>query len=206
MAAFNRFIAALFAIAFVICAPIGVSAFNLDRTFLSAPNLMSAADEVDFYGAMAQAGVGALLLIDSDDLAASNVGRHMLGMESVGIPKAVAMARRLEADFPHAVSFESWTGGIEFAKPDQIRELASCDLIVAAGINLARVLEDTDPTGGIQHRSIVHHRHEVRLCSDTVETRNPKRSNDLGRVVPVVDWSRWRAALSRSPRCQTLQE
>jgi hypothetical protein len=87
--------------------------------------------------AMAQAGVGSLLLIDSDDLAACNVGRHVLGMESVGISKAVALARRLEADFPHAVSFESWTGGIEFAKPDQIEELAACDLIVAAGINLA---------------------------------------------------------------------
>lgn len=87
--------------------------------------------------ALAQAGVGSLLLIDSDDLAASNVGRHLLGMESVGVSKAVALARRLEADFPHAVAFEPWTGGVEFAKPDQIEELAACDLIVAAGINLA---------------------------------------------------------------------
>lgn len=87
--------------------------------------------------ALAQAGVGSLLLIDSDDLAASNVGRHLLGMESVGVSKAVALAQRLEADFPHAVSFEPWTGGIEFAKPAQIEELAACDLIVAAGINLA---------------------------------------------------------------------
>jgi len=52
MKAFNRFIAVLFAIAFVIAAPVGVMSFNVDRTFLSAPNLMRAADEVDFYGAM----------------------------------------------------------------------------------------------------------------------------------------------------------
>ena len=52
MKAFNRFIAVLFAIAFVIAAPVGVMAFNLDRTFLSAQNLMRAADEVDFYGAI----------------------------------------------------------------------------------------------------------------------------------------------------------
>lgn len=87
--------------------------------------------------ALAQAGVGSLLLIDSDDLAASNVGRHLLGMESVGVSKAMALARRLEADFPHAVSFEPWTGGVEFAKPAQIEELGARDLIVAAGINLA---------------------------------------------------------------------
>lgn len=87
--------------------------------------------------ALAQAGVGSLLLIDSDDLAASNIGRHVLGMESVGVSKAVALARRLGADFPHAVSIEPWTGGIEFAKPDQIEELGACDLIIAAGINLA---------------------------------------------------------------------
>lgn len=87
--------------------------------------------------ALAQAGVGSLLLIDSDDMAASNVGRHLLGMETVGVAKAEALARRLAADFPHAVSFESWRGGIEFAKPAQIEELGACDLIVAAGINLA---------------------------------------------------------------------
>ena len=87
--------------------------------------------------ALAQSGVGSLLLIDSDELAASNVGRHLLGMESVGVSKAEAVARRLEADFPHAVSFEAWKGGIEFAKPAQIEALAECDLIIMAGINLA---------------------------------------------------------------------
>jgi len=87
--------------------------------------------------ALAQSGVGSLLLIDSDDLAPSNVGRHLLGMESVGVSKAVALARRLEANFPHAISFEPWKGGIEFAKQDQLAKLAACDLIIAAGINLA---------------------------------------------------------------------
>lgn len=87
--------------------------------------------------ALAQSGVGSLLLIDSDELAASNVGRHLLGMESVGASKPVALARRLGADFPHAVSFEPWPDRIEFAKAAQIEELAACDLIIAAGINLA---------------------------------------------------------------------
>lgn len=90
-----------------------------------------------FARALAQSGVGSLLLIDSDELAASNVGRHLLGMDSVGVSKSVALARRLGADFPHAVSFEPWSGGIEFAKADQVEELAACDLIIAAGINLA---------------------------------------------------------------------
>lgn len=86
--------------------------------------------------ALAQSGVGSLLLIDADDLAPSNVGRHILGMESVGLPKAVAMTRRLGADFPHAVMLDAWTGAIQSAKADQVDQLASCDLIIAAGINL----------------------------------------------------------------------
>lgn len=87
--------------------------------------------------ALAQSGVGSLLLIDEDDLAPSNVARHILGMESVGLSKSAAMAKRLSADFPYAVMFDAWTGAIQAAKAEQIEQLAGCDLIIAAGINLA---------------------------------------------------------------------
>lgn len=86
--------------------------------------------------ALAQAGVGSLLLIDSDEVVPSNVGRHVLGMEAVGQDKSLALAKKLHADFPHAVSFDAWKGWIQNASAEQKIELASCDLVVAAGINL----------------------------------------------------------------------
>ncbi|WP_176341744.1 ThiF family adenylyltransferase [Xanthomonas hortorum] len=87
--------------------------------------------------ALAQAGVGSLLLIDSDEMVSSNVGRHVLGMEAVGQDKSVALAKSLRANFPHAVGFDSWKGSIQNASTEQKMELAACDLLVAAGINLA---------------------------------------------------------------------
>ncbi|WP_114947570.1 ThiF family adenylyltransferase [Microvirga calopogonii] len=50
---------------------------------------------------LAQAGVGRLNFVDSDDLAWANVGRHPLGAGSVGKNKAVELAARLRADYPH---------------------------------------------------------------------------------------------------------
>jgi hypothetical protein len=86
--------------------------------------------------ALAQAGVGSLLLIDLDELTPNNVGRHVLGIEAVGLSKSVALAKKLHADFPHAVGFDAWTGTIQAASAEQKTELAACDLVIAAGINL----------------------------------------------------------------------
>lgn len=86
--------------------------------------------------ALAQAGVGSLLLFDKDTLAPSNVGRHLLGIEAVGLAKSAALATRLDRDFPHAVSFDPWHGAIETAKFEHAQALAECDLVIAAGIDL----------------------------------------------------------------------
>ncbi|MFZ5682441.1 MAG: ThiF family adenylyltransferase [Pseudomonadota bacterium] len=51
--------------------------------------------------ALAQAGVGRLVLVDYDTLSWPNVGRHPLGAAAVGRNKAEALAERLQADFPH---------------------------------------------------------------------------------------------------------
>jgi len=50
---------------------------------------------------LAQAGVGHLILVDSDNLSWPNVGRHPLGATEVGRNKAEALAERLQSDFPH---------------------------------------------------------------------------------------------------------
>lgn len=51
--------------------------------------------------ALAQTGVGRLVLVDYDTLSWPNVGRHPLGASAVGRNKAEALAERLQADFPH---------------------------------------------------------------------------------------------------------
>jgi len=47
-------------------------------------------------------GGGELLLVDPDELAPGNLGRHTLGMESLRQAKVTALAARLGFEFPHA--------------------------------------------------------------------------------------------------------
>ncbi|HJW56937.1 MAG TPA: ThiF family adenylyltransferase [Burkholderiaceae bacterium] len=49
---------------------------------------------------LARAGVGQISVVDPQSLAAPNVGRHLLGAESVEEWKAVSVARRVEASNP----------------------------------------------------------------------------------------------------------
>ncbi|GJD76523.1 hypothetical protein CFIICLFH_4781 [Methylobacterium goesingense] len=51
--------------------------------------------------ALAQAGVGRIKLVDHDELAWANVGRHPLGATAVGRNKAVSLAAKLQSDYPH---------------------------------------------------------------------------------------------------------
>lgn len=53
--------------------------------------------------ALAQAGVGRLILIDFDILTWANIGRHVLGAASVGQFKSKALAEKLRSDFPHII-------------------------------------------------------------------------------------------------------
>lgn len=81
--------------------------------------------------ALAAAGVGHISLIDPDTMNFENVHRHVLGMDSVGSPKADALACLLTKQFPHLVitgyasSFEACVA----AHPEHIR---ATDLLVLA--------------------------------------------------------------------------
>ena len=50
---------------------------------------------------LAQLGVGRLALVDPEKLSAANVGRHALGIDSVNMNKATALAEVLRRRFPH---------------------------------------------------------------------------------------------------------
>lgn len=50
---------------------------------------------------LAAAGVGDLTLVDDEKLTFANAGRHILGVDSEGLPKAMAVAELLQKRFPH---------------------------------------------------------------------------------------------------------
>jgi hypothetical protein len=52
---------------------------------------------------LAKAGVGLITLVDADDLASANLGRHLLGAESIGQRKAEAVAQRVNLAHPATV-------------------------------------------------------------------------------------------------------
>lgn len=49
---------------------------------------------------LAKAGVGHITLVDGDNLAPANIGRHLLGANAIGQDKANAVARRVNAGHP----------------------------------------------------------------------------------------------------------
>ena len=81
--------------------------------------------------AMAQAGVGRLMVVDPETLSWPNVGRHPLGATAVGRNKAAALAERLQADYPHLLVEHRPVGLHQLIAQDGDL-LSAADLIVAA--------------------------------------------------------------------------
>jgi len=81
--------------------------------------------------ALVQAGVGRIVLIDHDTLSWPNVGRHPLGASAVGCNKAVALAERLQADYPH-LQIEGRPYGLHELLLTDADLLEETDLIIAA--------------------------------------------------------------------------
>lgn len=84
---------------------------------------------------LAQAGVGRFLLVDHDVLGTQNTARHLLGYRFVGQYKTRALAKLLAEDFPHLRSVETFEDRIERMSNDRLSKLASCDLVISAGID-----------------------------------------------------------------------
>lgn len=93
---------------------------------------------------LAQAGVGSLVLVDDDDLSPSNVGRHVLGMEWVTKKKAAALAFQIKREFPHMVDVADIPARFEGLNAGQLQQLAQCQLVVLAGIDLVGELRFDD--------------------------------------------------------------
>ncbi|WP_409525660.1 ThiF family adenylyltransferase [Nitrincola sp. MINF-07-Sa-05] len=52
---------------------------------------------------LAKAGLGRISVVDADSISSANIGRHLLGAESIGQKKAVAVAQRVNSGYPATV-------------------------------------------------------------------------------------------------------
>lgn len=78
---------------------------------------------------LAQSGVGNFILVDPETLESANVGRHLLGMESLKRGKADGLAQRLKLQFPHLGNVTSFTASIEGLR--DIQQVLGADVIVS---------------------------------------------------------------------------
>ena len=80
---------------------------------------------------LAKAGVGKLLLVDEQTFKAANVGRHPLGVRSIGEFKALALAQQIRRTLPHTeVAYLASTVEALLLHPDN--PLDRADLVVSA--------------------------------------------------------------------------
>lgn len=80
---------------------------------------------------LARAGTGTIDIIDYDDLAWANVGRHVLGASSVGKNKATDLASKLQKEFPH-LQIRGHDSTIRRMISTDEATLLSSDLIICA--------------------------------------------------------------------------
>ena len=86
---------------------------------------------------LAQAGVGRLLLVDPATLDWPNIGRHSLGAGSVEQPKALALAREIEAAYPHLAEIAARNKRVGMGEGGLMDDLLMYDLVVSTMGNWA---------------------------------------------------------------------
>ena len=80
---------------------------------------------------LARSGIGTLHLIDPEDFAWSNLGRHELGAPSVGLNKADELQKKFQMEFPH-LHFVSHATTAQWAIEDGADVLRGSDVVIAA--------------------------------------------------------------------------
>jgi hypothetical protein len=82
--------------------------------------------------ALAQAGVGQLVLVDPQQMESANIGRHALGADDLYKSKADALAHRIRTRFPHVRRVEARRSEWDDAVRKEPTLFHGCDLIVSA--------------------------------------------------------------------------
>jgi hypothetical protein len=78
---------------------------------------------------LARAGVGHIALVDDDTLADANLGRHVLGIDELGRPKAEGMGRALRNAVPN-VSVRPLVQRVQASSKDLVEEIARANLVL----------------------------------------------------------------------------
>lgn len=79
---------------------------------------------------LAQAGIGKINLVDPELLETANVGRHVLGMKSVTVPKTHHLTKELRERFPH-ISTISFPVKFESFIQENLDSFEKSDLIIS---------------------------------------------------------------------------
>lgn len=69
---------------------------------------------------LAKAGVGRISLVDADCISAANIGRHLLGAESIGHKKVNAIAHRINRGYPATVVIPCAMKTLEWLKKNSL--------------------------------------------------------------------------------------
>jgi len=78
---------------------------------------------------LAKAGVGRISVVDADTMSSANIGRHLLGADSVGKTKVDAIAQRINSGYPatvvipHAMTTAEWLKKNTLADVDAVLDL-----------------------------------------------------------------------------------
>lgn len=93
---------------------------------------------------LAKAGVGRISLVDADTMSSANMGRHLLGAESIGKDKVDAIAQRINLSYPatvvtpHAMTTAEWLKQNTLADIDAVLDLTG-EPDVRVQVELARL-------------------------------------------------------------------
>jgi len=89
---------------------------------------------------LAAAGTGQFVLVDKDRMESANTTRHTLGASSVGQGKAPALSGHVARQFPHLAKSMCYHRAFEDLGDEALNELASCNLLIAAGVDALAII------------------------------------------------------------------
>ena len=158
--------------------------------------------------ALAQAGVGRIILVDPEILGWPNVGRHPLGATDVGRNKAEALAERLRTDYPH-LTVEHRPYGLHQLIAQDGDLLAAADLIVAATGNwVAESALNRWHVAQGRTRPILYAWTEAHACAGhavAIGAGDGCLQCHIGRTgapnLPVIEWPEGGDATLEEPAC-----
>lgn len=151
---------------------------------------------------LAKAGVGYITLVDGDNLAPANIGRHLLGADTIGQNKAEAVARQVNAAQPAShvtpmvMSAGKWLDDNTLAGVDLVLDLTG-ESDVRWQVEQARRLHPCPLLIGWMEPYVAAS-HVCSLPSDTSWLQGAK---DLMGILGAVDWPN--DVIQQEPGCSS---